>query len=185
MRPAIASQANAASGIAQISTVRHGMRIALVFVLAFCIAPLASAQKAIDITPSYIAGIHLGMSQAQARSAMTRPIRIDRLEDGYMRLVSSKQKLESYFRTGTKGVAVVTTWNRQLQTDEQVGPCSTVTALKNAYGSRLVPFKEGGKTVAYRLANLIFTLNGSRVGTVALGHGTQAMYVALSATQCA
>jgi hypothetical protein len=45
---------------------------------------------------------------------MTKPVRLDRLEDAYLRLVSTRQKLESYFRTGTRGVAVVTTWNRQL-----------------------------------------------------------------------
>jgi hypothetical protein len=159
------------------------MRIALALLFAFvCIAPLASAQKAIDITPSYIAGITLGTSQA--RALMTKPVRVDRLEDGYVRFVSTRQKLESYFRTGTKGVAVVTTWSGQLETDARIGPCSTVTALVKAYGSRLTPFEQGGRTVAYRLGNLIFTLNGPRVGTVALGRGTQAMYVALSATQC-
>jgi hypothetical protein len=162
------------------------MRIALALVFALlCTAPLASAQKAIDITPYYIAGIHLGMSQTQARAMMTKPVRVDRLEDGYLRLVSPRQKLESYFRTGTKGVAVVTTWNRTLQTDEQIGPCSTVAVLKKAYGRRLVPFKQGGRAVAYRLGNLIFTVEGGKkVGVVALGRGTAAVYVALNATEC-
>ena len=185
MRPAIASQANVAIGIAQISNVRHGMRIALALVFAFvCTASFASAQTSIDISPLYIRGVSLGTSQAQARALMTKPIRVDRLEDGYMRFVSTRQKLESYFRTGTKGVAVVTTWNRQFLTERQVGPCSTLTDLKRAYGPLLRPFKQGGKTVAYRVDTLIFTLNGSRVGTVALGRGTPAMYVALSATHC-
>jgi hypothetical protein len=162
------------------------MRIAVAAVLAaLAAAPLASAQKAIDITPSYVAGIHLGMSQAQARALMTKPVRLDRLEDGYLRFVSPRQKLEAYFRTGTKGVAVVTTWSRQLTTAEGIGPCSTVAALKHAYGARLVPFREGGKVVAYRLGTLIFTTEGGkRVGVVALGRGRQAVYVALSATEC-
>jgi hypothetical protein len=163
------------------------MRAAIVPMLALaCAVPLASAQKAIDITTSYVAGIHLGTSQAQARARMTKPVRLDRLEDGYRRLVSPRQMLESYFRTGTKGVAVVTTWNRRLKTDEGIGPCSTAAALRRAYGGRLVPFRQGGKNVAYRLGNLIFTVEGGkRVGVVALGRGTQAVYVALSATQCA
>jgi hypothetical protein len=162
------------------------MRIAAALVFALLVtAPLASAQKAIDITPSYIVGIELGMTQSQARSLMTKLVRVDRLEDGYVRLVSARQKVESYFRNGTKGVAVVTTWNRQLQTDEQVGPCSTVATLRKAYGSRLTPFRRGGKVVAYRLGNLIFTTEGGkRVGVVALGRGAQAVYVALNATEC-
>jgi hypothetical protein len=79
----------------------------------------------------------------------------------------------------------VTTWNRQLRADMGVGPCSTVAALKHAYAGRLAPFREGGRVVAYRLGNLIFTVEGGRrVGVVALGRGTQAVYVALNATGC-
>ena len=60
-----------------------------------------------------------------------------------------------------------------------------MAALKAAYGSRLVPFREGSRIAAYRLGNLIFTVKGGRrVGVVALGRGTQAMYVALNATEC-
>jgi hypothetical protein len=161
--------------------------IALVLVLVLvCAVPLASAQKAVGITQAYVAGIHLGASQARARASMTKPVRLDRLEDGYLRFLSPGEKLEAYFRTGTKGVAVVTTWNRQLTTAEGIGPCSTVAALRRAYSGRLVPFRQGGRIVAYRLGNVIFTvLGGRRVGAVALGRGTQAVYVALSATSCA
>jgi hypothetical protein len=159
--------------------------IALVFAL-LCTAPLASAQKPVGITPVSIAGIKLGMSKTQARALLTRTVRIDRLEDGYERLVSPKQKVEAYFRTGSKGVVVVTTWSRTIRTGGQIGPCSTVAALKQAYGARLKPFKSGGKTIAYRLGNLVFTTeNGKRVGVVALGRGPAATYVALNATECA
>jgi hypothetical protein len=161
------------------------VRAAIVLVAVLASAAPAVAQKAVDITQSSVAGIHLGASQPQARALMTKPVRLDRLEDGYLRLVSTSEKLESYFRAGTKGVAVVTTWNRQLTTDEGIGPCSTVTALKRAYSGRLVPFRQGKRIVAYRLGNLIFTVEGGwRVGVVALGRGTQAVYVALSATEC-
>ena len=57
--------------------------------------------------------------------------------------MSAKQKVEVYFRKGTRGVAAVTTWNRQLQTDEQIGPCTTIAALKQAYGSELKPYRQG------------------------------------------
>ena len=158
--------------------------IALVFAL-LSTASLASAQKAIDITPDYVVGIKLGMSRVQARALLTKPVRVDRLEDGYDRLVSERQKVEVYFRAGAKGVVVVTTWNRTLQTDEHVGPCSTVAALKAAYGTRLQPFRQSGKTIAYRLGNLVFTTEGGRrVGVVALGRGTDATYVALNAPGC-
>ena len=159
--------------------------IGTVFVFALlATAPLASAQKAIDITPYYIAGVHLGMSQPQAKATLLKPIRLDRLEDGYLRFVSPGQKVEAYFRTGTKGVAVVTTWSRVLQTDEQIGPCSTIAALKATYGAKLAAFRQNGKTVAYRMGSLVFTVNGKRVGAIGLGRGTQAVYVTLNVTPC-
>lgn len=151
-----------------------------------CAAPLAAAQGPPRISQASIAGIRLGMTQAQARSLLKKPVRLDRLEDGYVRLVSPREKVEAYFRTGTKGVAVVTTWNRQLKTDEQVGPCSTVAALKRAYGSRLVPFRLAGRVAAYRIRNLLFTAESvASVGVVALSRFNGAtVYIAFNATQC-
>ena len=162
------------------------MRAAIALLLGLvCAVPLASAQKAADITQAYIAGIHLGASQARARASMTRPVRLDRLEDGYLRLASTRERVESYFRTGTRGVAVVATWSRLLKTAEQIGPCSTVAALRRAYSSRLVAFRQGGRVVAYRLGRLIFTVEGGKkVGVVGLGLGRQAVYVALNSTEC-
>jgi hypothetical protein len=161
-------------------------RIALALVVALlCTAPLASAQKAIDITPGYIIGIKLGMTHAQARGLLGKPVRVDRLEGGYEGLVNGGKQVEAYFRAGTKGVVVVTTWSKYLRTDEQIGPCSKVAALKAAYGSRLLPFRLAGKVVAYRLGNLIFATHGTRlVLTVAVGRGTAAIYVALNSSTC-
>src|SRR5712692_4989302 len=158
--------------------------IAIVFAL-LCTAPLASAREAIAIAPSSVAGIKLGMSRVQARALLAKPVRVDRLENGYDRLVSARQKVEVYFRAGATGVVVVTTWNRALQTAGYVGPCSTVAALKAAYGTHLQPFRQCGKAIAYRLGNLVFTAEGGkRVGVVALGRGTTATFVALNAPEC-
>jgi len=147
-------------------------------------APLASAQKAVDITPSSIAGIQLGMAKAKALSHMTKPLRHDLLEDGYERYSSPRQKVEVYFRTGARGVAVVTTWNKTLATDEQIAPCSTIAALKKAYGPKLKAFHPGLGTPAYRLGNLVFTKNGKRVGAVGLGRGDAGAYVTLNVAPC-
>ena len=159
--------------------------IGLVFVFALLsTAPLASAQEAIGITPYSIAGIHLGVSKPVALKLMTKPLRHDLLEDGYERYVSPKQKVEVYFRKGTRGVAVVTTWNRQLQTGAHIGPCTTIAALKQAYRSRLKSFHQGLGTPAYRLGNLVFTVNGKRVGAVGLGRGDGGAYVTLNVAPC-
>jgi hypothetical protein len=165
--------------------VRPGMRAALLALVLLGAASAASAATSAGVEPSSVARIRLGLSQVEARARMTPPVRLDRLEDGYVRLVSTRQRVESYFRTGTKGVAVVTTWNPRMKTVQQVGPCSTLASLKHAYGARLVPFRQARRIVAYRLGLLIFTVeDGKRVGVVGLGRGTQAVYVALNATEC-
>jgi hypothetical protein len=159
--------------------------LAVALACAALTVPAALAQKAIDITPDYIVGIKLGMSHAKARSLLGTLVRADRLEDGYDRLVSGRQKVEVYFRKGAAGAVVVTTWSKTLRTDEQIGPCSTVKALRKAYGARLKPFRQGKKVVAYRLGNLIFTVEGGRrVGVVALGRGSASVFVALNAPEC-
>jgi glutaminyl-peptide cyclotransferase len=146
---------------------------------------LGSARQTVGVTQSSIAGIRLGMTHAQARALLGRPVLVGRLENGYDRLVSMRKQVEAYFRLGARGVVVVTTWNRSLRTEEGIGPCSTVAALKKAYGSRLRPFRQAGRVIAYRLGNLVFTTeDGKRVGVVALGVGTAATYVALNAPEC-
>ena len=111
-------------------------------------------------------------------------MRIDRLEEGYLRLVSGAQRVEVYFKKGAVGVVAVTTWSKTLRTDEQIGPCSTIAALKKAYGAKLKPFKQAKRTVAYRLGNLIFTVHGLRVGVVGLGRDVASVFVALNAPTC-
>jgi hypothetical protein len=164
--------------------VKRSCAAALLFGVLLCTS-VASARKAIDIRPDNIVGVRLAMTQPRAAALLRKPVRTDRLEEGYLRLVSGAQKVEVYFKQGARGVVAVTTWNRLLRTDKHIGPCSTVAALKRAYGARLKPFKQGGKIVAYRLGNLIFTApGGRRVGVVGLGRDVASVYLALNAPAC-
>ena len=140
------------------------MRAALVLVAVVVLGatPLAVAQPAPGITSSSIAGIGFGMTRAQATTRMTKPLRYDRLEDGYARLASPRQKVETYFRMGTRGVAVVTTWSRELKTDDQIGPCSTIAALKHATARSSHSARRPDPGLPAR--ELVFTVNGKRVG---------------------
>jgi hypothetical protein len=161
-------------------------RIVAVLALGLLITTsVASAQKAIDVTADYIVGIKLGMPQAKAAALLAKPVRFDRLEEGYQRYVSGKQKVEAYFQNGASGVVALTTWNRLLRTKEQIGPCSTIAALKRAYGAKLKPYRQAKRIVAYRLGNLIFTVAPKqRVGVVGLGRGNGAVYISLNAPVC-
>ncbi len=150
-----------------------------------CASPIASAGRAAGIAPGAVAGIKLGMTRAQTRGLLAKPVLAGRLEDGYDRLGSDRQRVEVYFRKGARGAVVVATWNRAFTTAKHIGPCSTVAALKAAYGRGLRPFRAGGKVLAYRLGALIFTTEGrGRVGVVALGRGAAAAYVALNVREC-
>ena len=71
-----------------------------------------------------------------------------------------------------------------LQIGEQIGPCTTIAALKQAYRSRLKLVQQGLGTPAYRLGNLVFTVNGKRVGAVGLGRGDGGAYVTLNVAPC-
>jgi hypothetical protein len=164
--------------------VRARVAITVVFAFLLCTSLASATQKAIDITPDYVVGVKLGMTQARATTLLRKPVRIARLEEGYLRLVSGAQRVEVYFRKGAIGVVTVTTWNKTLRTDKQIGPCSTIAALKKAYGAKLKPFKQAKRIVAYRLLNLIFTVHGTRVGVVGLGRDVASVYVALNAPTC-
>ncbi len=175
-----------ARGTRQTVTLRRvRARVAITFACAFLLCTsVASGQKAIDITPDSIVGIKLGTTQARANTLLRKPVRIDRLEEGYLRLVSGAQRVEVYFKKGAAGVVTVTTWSKTLRTDEQIGPCSTIAALKQAYGAKLKPFTRAKRIAAYRLGNLIFTVHGPRVGVVGLGRDFASVFVALNAPTC-
>ena len=135
---------------------RRSVLVPVVVCALLCLPALAAAQKAIDITPYYVAGIQLGMTQAKASSFLTKPIRTDRLEDGYVRLVSPRQKVEAYFRTGTKGVAAVGDLEPAAP-DRRAG--RAVLDRRGAQAgvrveARPLPAWAAAECVAYRLGNL-------------------------------
>ena len=105
---------------------------------------------------------------------MARPVRLDRLEDGYLRLVSTRQEPRELLPHGNERRRRRHHLEPAAE-DRQEGSARArrSAALKHAYGSRLVPFRQGGRIVAYRLGLLIFTVEGGkRVGVVGLGRGT-------------
>ena len=149
-------------------------------ILLLIAVPLASAQKAIDITPSYIAGAELGWTKAKYKQLLGTP-RVDQLEGGLTRLVFAKRKVSVYLKGG-KGIAI-TTWSKVLVDEEGITPCSSVGELKAAWGAKLKPFKFGGAIAAYRRSTLLYAVEDGRVDVIMLGPAAR-NFVALNETGC-
>ena len=101
-----------------------------------------SSSKALPptISASSIAGAHLGESAVglehlwgfgRKLSMQTPP--------NYSLLTSSRRHVTAYFVGSTDKAVELTTWNSNDRTPEGIGPCSSVSDLKHAYGKRLRP----------------------------------------------
>lgn len=159
---------------------RARLLIALVLVVAAAV-PGAFAAKAIDITPDYIAGAHLGWKQPQYRAALG-PLTIDRLELGYTRL-TARSGVQVYLRGG-KGVAIAT-WSKHLVDQYGITPCASVSALEAAYGSRLKPALFNSKLAGYRSGPLLFATEGSgRIKAIMLAGLPKYDFIAYNSREC-
>ena len=92
--------------------------------------------------------------------------------------VSCSPRVSVYFQPKKfRGGVMITTWDQRYKTALGIGPCSTVSELKLAYGKQLRPSKfntQRGVVFAYTLGkNLIFaTENHSYVEAVGLYDGS-------------
>lgn len=134
------------------------------------------------ITQTSIAGAKLAQSQASYRTAFGGRPTVSRLEGGLTRL-DYPRSASVFFRSG-RAIGIVV-WGEQYRTAARVGPCSTKTQLRRAYGTKLSPFRVAGKVAGYRLERLFFEVqNGRTVGAVQLSTSTLPPYAALNSTRC-
>ena len=82
-----------------------------------------------------------------------------------------------YFRANPDRADIITTWNRRNRTAAGIGPCSTLAALKKAYGKNVHPtphHPDGTPVPAYVVGpNLIFeTQNQRTISAVGLYRGS-------------
>jgi hypothetical protein len=156
--------------------------------IAACLtaAVTVTAARPHGITQESIGGAKLGLSARTYKQLLGKPVlrlplyRPSGQPSGWSRLVFPKRGLSVYFAPKKIRGAVITTWNRSYKTAAGLGPCSTITELKLAYGNQLKPSKfdtiHGVMYVyAYTLGkNLIFASNNQGyVEVVGLYNGSK------------
>jgi hypothetical protein len=130
----------------------------------------AQATKPPAITATSIAGAKLASAKLSNTRLLGAPFRYQAAgqkeiptgfqhPDNYTRLVFAKRKMNIYFKDGVDKAIQITTWNKAYKTAAGIGPCSTVVALKKAYGRKLKPSKwstQNGQTFVYTMGDLLF-----------------------------
>ena len=151
---------------------------AAVLLLAALPAAFAGARAA--ISPTSIAGATVGLTHAAYKRILGRPLTVEYLENDYSRLVFTKRQIEVYFHGKVDAGVVVGTWNRAYRMAVGIGPCSTVSALRAAYGQQLVRVLVGGSFAGYRLGRLVFAVDAGRVRVVSLKSSAARLFVAIA-----
>jgi len=169
------------------------VRLLAVVVVALACAAVAAAGPRTDITQTAVSGLRLGMRAKAYYGTFGISPRLDRLEDGYRRLVFPQPRdpvlgggeVELYFAGMRDAAVAIVVTDPRWRTLAQVGPCSTVTALRRAYGARLAPLRQGANVVAYHLGNLWFASgDGPRISAVQLSARGLGPWLALNAPTC-
>jgi hypothetical protein len=160
-----------------------------VFVLGIAAAASAvvvgssSGATARQINQRSIGNVPLGLTRTAYLHKLGKATFTTHFGNGLMRLAYDHRGLAIYLSQRGRGLAVITS-SDDYRTRAAVGPCSTVRALKRAYGPRLKPIRRGGHVVAYRLQRLLFAAPSGKVGAVMLANSTFPASIAVNGGQC-
>ncbi len=142
--------------------------LALAAAVAIVVGVLATggshSRPTVWITPNSIGGAKLGQKIGYYEQLLGVGWRKDVFTvTGYPVLIHNFRKMSVYFNPSTHKALEITTWNKAYKTDKGVGPCSSIAALKKAYGPALKPSKPNtvkGQVYAYTVGDLIFAAGG-------------------------
>nr|MBA2293655.1 serine/threonine protein kinase [Actinomycetota bacterium] len=140
-----------------------------------------STAGAPAITQTSIAGVELGRPRAfyQQRFGSNKELVLTEWDPPIPGLTFGSHEVGVYFRADPERADIITTWNRGHRTAAGIGPCSTIDAMKQAYGGAVQPNPHGmspdGRTVHQWVVgpNLMFATQDQRtVSAVALYRGS-------------
>ncbi len=164
--------------------------------------PATAQAGPAQITETAIAGAKTGLAAAFYKN-LFGGFRFSALVDEphYPFLSFQQPSVNVYFPARGKRAIIITTWNRNYRTARGIGPCSTLTQMKRAYGSAVTPAWAGtspdGSKHSYVVGdNLLFATQDMRtISAVALYRGVPghtrgfspqafANYIAANETAC-
>ena len=170
---------------------RRRLLVATIAVLATAAAGIAgflavrgegskpSATGPPSITQTSIAGVELGESKEfyGKRFGGYKQLTLTEMEPWIPGRSFGQPEVAVYFRANPDRADIITTWNRHNRTAAGIGPCSTLAALKKAYGKNVHPtphHPDGTPVPAYVVGpNLIFeTQNQRTISAVGLYRGS-------------
>jgi hypothetical protein len=139
-------------------------RAAFVVASASIVVSVALAAPAARVTPTSVDGAKLGLRASAYKRLFGKPLRKDvlRFPTNWTRFVFTKRKVAVFLPPNGKAVQVAT-WNPHDKTARGIGPCSSISQLKAAYGTSLKPSKYskfGNRVYAYTVGKLIFAAAG-------------------------
>src|SRR5262245_54340834 len=96
--------------------------------------PAVASEGIAAISQRSIAGVQLGMTKAQVVAVLGKPNSSSTgthdnpgQPEDWARVVFPKRKVAVYFRDGSDGAVLVTTWNGSYKTAAGIGPCAPIT----------------------------------------------------------
>jgi serine/threonine protein kinase len=101
----------------------------------------SSPKKPATISATSIAGASLGSNSVELEHLWGLGFRKVSMQEppDYSLLSNARRHVSAYFVGSTDRAVEITTWNSNDRTAEGIGPCSSIAALKRAYGKRLRP----------------------------------------------
>lgn len=146
----------------------------------------AAVGPATLITRSSLGNARLGLQRADYSAQLGRTSFMTRYGNGLTRLTFRRGTLHVYLAASThRGVALMTS-DESYRTPAGVGPCSSATRLRRAYGRLLAPIRLGRdrQLVGYRLGSLVFVVSTRRVRLVMLSTGSFPIRLAVNSAAC-